>query len=178
MEIYEPSEDSFFFKNFLENFFSKKSTKEKNSITFLDMGTGSGILAITAMKFLKKEHIIAADINKMAVKKLTKEKFQTTHSNLFENIKGSFDIITFNAPYLPEDSREPTNSKSATTGGKKGDEIAVKFLKQAKSHLNKDGKIFLLISSLTPTENINKFNPKIVARKKIWMEELSILEYS
>jgi len=176
MEIYEPSDDSFFFKEFLENFFSKKSTKEKNSITFLDMGSGSGILAKTALKFLKKENVTATDINEDAIKKLDKQKINTIHTNLFKNIKNSFDIIIFNAPYLPRAKREPKDSQVATTGGIKGDEISIKFLKQAKNHVNKNGTIFLLISSLTPMNKIKKFNPKILARKKIFMEELLILE--
>ena len=178
MEIYEPSDDSFFFKEFLENFFSKKSTKEKDSLTFLDMGTGSGILALTATKFLKKENITAADINEKAIKKLNKQKINKIHTNLFKNLKNSFDIIVFNAPYLPQDKREPKDSQLATTGGLKGDEISLKFIQQAKDHLKKNGKIFLLISSLTPMNKIKKFSTKIVARKKIFMEELLILEFN
>ena len=178
MEIYEPSDDSFFFKEFLENFFSKKSTKEKDSLTFLDMGTGSGILALPATKFLKKENITAADINEKAIKKLNKQKINKIHTNLFKNLKNSFDIIVFNAPYLPQDKREPKDSQLATTGGLKGDEISLKFIQQAKDHLNKNGKIFLLISSLTPMNKIKKFSTKIVARKKIFMEELLILEFN
>ena len=100
------------------------------------------------------------------------------HSNLFDKIPQKFDLITFNAPYLPEDPREPKDSQVATTGGPRGDEISVEFLDQAKSHLNKEGKIFLLISSLTPMDKIKKFNPKIVSKKKIFMEELIILEIS
>ena len=87
------------------------------------------------------------------------------------------DIITFNAPYLPEDKHEPKSSRLETTGGKTGDEISLKFLKQAFNYLSHDGKIFLLISSQTPMDKIKKFNPKIVARKKIFFEELLILEF-
>jgi len=177
MEIYKPAEDSFFFKTFLENFFSKQTKKQKDTLTFLDMGTGSGILAITAAKFLKKENITAADINETTIENLEKENMRAIHTDLFKKILDSFDIIVFNAPYLPKDIREPKSSRVATTGGKKGDEIAIEFLKQAKSHLKKDGKIFLLISNLTPMNNIKKFGPKIVARKKLWMEELVILEF-
>ena len=142
------------------------------------MGTGSGILALTATKFLKKENITAADINEKAIKKLNKQKINKIHTNLFKNLKNSFDIIVFNAPYLPQDKREPKDSQLATTGGLKGDEISLKFIQQAKDHLNKNGKIFLLISSLTPMNKIKKFSTKIVARKKIFMEELLILEFN
>jgi release factor glutamine methyltransferase len=170
MTIYQPAEDSYFFANFLEKYLPGKSLK------ILDMGTGSGILAKTASKFLNPKNILAVDINPEAVKKLEKEKFKTIQSDLFENIKEKFDLITFNAPYLPLDKREPKSSQTATTGGEKGDEISLKFLEKAKSYLNKNGKILILISSLTPMDRIKKFNPKVVARKRIFMEELLILE--
>jgi len=173
--IYPPSDDSYLLSEFLENYL--KNLKDKN-ITYLDMGTGSGILAETASKFLKKENIIASDINKEAINFLEKKGFKTVRSNLFSNIREKFNLISFNAPYLPEDLREPKDSKILTTGGKKGEEISVKFLKQAKNHLKKKGKIFLLISSLTPKGKINSFKGKIVARKKLFFEEILILEFS
>lgn len=141
------------------------------------MGTGTGILSETASKYLNKKNILAADINSEAIKITKKKGFKTIKTNLFSNIKGKFDLITFNAPYLPLDKREPKDSQLSTTGGKRGDEISIKFLKQAKKHLNKNGTIFLLISSLTPINKIKKFKTKIVAKKKISMEELLILEF-
>jgi release factor glutamine methyltransferase len=177
MEIYQPSEDSYLFAELLKKELPKFIKKNKN-IKFLDMGTGSGILAKTASKYLPPKNILAIDINPEAIKALQKESFQTAQSNLFKDTNKKFDLITFNAPYLPLDSREPKSSRLATTGGKNGDEVSLKFLKQAKRHLNKNGKIFLLISSLTPLDKIKKlWSYKIVARKKIFMEELLILEF-
>lgn len=146
--------------------------------SYLDLGTGSGILSKTALKYLDSKKILASDINPYAIKNLSNEKFRTIKSNLFSKINEKFDLITFNAPYLPRDKREPKESQVATTGGKNGDEISLKFLKQTKEHLNPGGKILLLISSLTPLNRINKYMPRIVARKKIFMEELLILEFS
>ena len=142
------------------------------------MGTGSAILPEVASKFINKKNITAADINPKAVKLAKQKTFNAIKTNLFKKIKDKFDLITFNAPYLPLDKREPKDSQLATTGGKCGDEISIKFLKQAKKHLNKNGKILLLISSLTPQNKIKKFKPKIVAKKKIFMEELLILEFN
>ena len=144
------------------------------------MGTGSGILAETVAKFINKDNILAADTNPEAVKIARQKGLKAIKTNLFDKIPKSkkFDIITFNAPYLPRDNREPKESQLATTGGKRGDEISVKFLNQAKSYLKKGGKIFLLISSLTPQDKIQKFRTKIVARKKVFFEELQILEFS
>jgi release factor glutamine methyltransferase len=171
MEIYQPAEDSYLFTKFLAKYLKKNKVN-----SYLDMGTGSGILSQTASEFLDKKNILAVDINPEAVKQLKKRKFNAIKSNLFKSVKGKFDLITFNAPYLPLDSREPKSSQLATTGGKRGDEASLKFLKQAKKYLNKNGRIFLLVSSLTPVDKIKKFNPKIVAKKKIFMEELVILE--
>ena len=173
MEIYQPAEDSYLFADFLKKYLSKHKVN-----SYLDMGTGSGILSKTASKFLDKKNILAADINPNTIKSLKQKKYNAINTNLFSKIKNKFDLITFNAPYLPLDPREPKSSQLATTGGKRGDEISMKFLRQAKKHLNKNGKIFLLISSLTPMNKIKKSNPKIVARKKMFMEELLILEFT
>jgi len=173
MEIYQPQEDSYLFADFLKRYLSKNKIS-----SYLDMGTATGILSETASKVLDKKYILAADINPDAIKLIKKRNFNAIKTNLFSKIKDKFDLITFNAPYLPFDPREPKSSQVATTGGKKGDEISVEFLRQAKKHLKNNGKIFLLISSLTPMGKIKKFKHNIVARKKIFMEELLILEFN
>lgn len=172
MEIYEPSEDSYLFEEFLKKYLSKNKIS-----SYLDMGTGSGILSIAASNYLDKKKILAADINPDAVKLVKSKGIKSIKSNLFEKIPEKFDLITFNAPYLPLDLREPEDSRLATTGGRNGDEISLEFLKQAKLHLTKNGKIFLLISSLTPIKNIEKFNPKIVKKERVFTEDLIILEF-
>ncbi len=201
MDIYQPAEDSYLFADFLKKKLPKLIEKNPH-LKFLEVGTGSGILSKTALKFLPQKNILALDINPDAVKALQKEKFKVIQSDLFQFLSQSgsakkerkstttynlqpttytikFDLIVFNAPYLPLDKREPKSSQLATTGGKRGDEISLKFLKQAKQHLNSNGKIFLLISSLTPLDKIKKlWSYKIVARKKIFMEELLILEFT
>ena len=177
MVIYKPSDDSFFFAEFLKNHLSEKKAKILKHFSYLDMGTGSGILAETAKKSGIK-NILAVDIDKKSIDYVKQHRFRTMQSNLFSKIPKSekYDLITFNAPYLPEDKQEPKESQKATTGGKKGDEISIKFLKQALPRLNKEGKIFLLISSLTPQDKIRKFKQKIVKTKKIFFEQLLILE--
>jgi len=178
--VYSPAEDSIFFADFLKKYFSKLSKKQKQNISYLDMGTGSGILAEIAIKSgISKENIIAVDTDKEAVEfvKTKNLGIKVIHSNFFSKLKSKekphFDIITFNAPYLPDNKYD--NQKD-TSGGKFGDESSIKFIKQAKAHLTKQGKIFLLISSLTPMNKINKFNPKIVAKTHLFFEDLLILE--
>jgi len=99
---------------------------------------------------------------------------------LFEGVKGKFDVIIFNPPYLPMDEKEPKDSRTATTGGKKGNELIIKFLKQAKNHLANGGKIFLITSSLSPEINFIEFGYKaeIINEKKLFFEQISSWELS
>ena len=176
-QIYQPSEDSYLLSEVLKQYCKKKSV--------LDMGSGSGILAETAIK-AKAKSVLAVDINSESIKLLSSKfkknkKIKIIKSNLFSKIPKNkkFDIIVFNPPYLPLDKREPLDSRKATTGGKKGDEIILRFLKQAK-HLSKDGLILLLTSSLTPEERIIhllkslKLNRALLSQKKLFMETLFV----
>lgn len=175
--IYTPKEDSYLLAEEV-----KKYAKDKS---VLDMGTGSGIQALAA-KSAGAKSIIVSDINIEAVTQAKKQfkryKIRVIHSNLFEKVNGKFDLIIFNPPYLPEDKREDKDSALSTTGGKKGDEIIVNFLKKATRHLNNNGIILLLISSLTPERRINnlmkrlKLNSKVIASQKIFFEEIFVLE--
>lgn len=169
LEIYLPLEDSYLLSETL-----KKQIKNLD-IKFLEIGIGSGIQLQTA-KHLGIKNIFGADINPGAVKHCKSLGFDCIQSDLFENIKGKFDIIAFNPPYLPLDKREPKSSQLVTTGGKKGSEIINKFLKQAKKHLAKDGRIFLLTSSLTKAINWLDYKKKILAKKKLFFEELFVWE--
>jgi len=89
-----------------------------------------------------------------------------------------FNIIIFNPPYLPKDKNEPKESQTATTGGKKGNEIILKFLKQAKNHLETKGIIYLITSSLTPKIDFKKlgYKSKEIGCKKLFFEKLYIWE--
>jgi len=184
--IYLPLEDSYLLSETLKEYLTKAKNKIKNkSLKILDMGSGSGIQAQTC-KGLGFKNILCADVDKEVIEHLKSENLNTIQSNLFSNIKKSekFDLIIFNPPYLPEDKREPQDSRNATTGGKKGYEIIIKFLNQAKSHLNKDAKILLLFSSFSQPKIILKkakdlgYNFKALSSKKLFFEELFVYKLS
>jgi release factor glutamine methyltransferase len=180
MLIYKPSDDSYMLSNTLEEYLKK--IKNKN-IKIMDMGSGSGIQAKTCKK-LGFKNILTADINSEAIKILKQKGFKTLKSNLFSKIKSNqeFDLIIFNPPYLPEDKLEPKDSRTNTTAGKQGYEIIIKFLKQAKIHLNKNGKILLLFSSLSKPNIIKKqakalgYSLNLLNKKKLFFEELFVYE--
>ena len=173
--IYTPGEDSYLLEKYLKKFSKNKKV--------LDIGSGTGILAEAAKK-AKAKSVLASDINTESIKLLKKKNIKSVKSNLFEKIKGKFDLIVFNPPYLPEDKRENEESRRATTGGKKGDEIILKFLKQAKKHIKKDGKILIIISSLTPQNKINNLlkkqnmSKRVLEKKSFFFEKIMVWEIS
>lgn len=175
--IYSPREDSFLLEKEV-----KKYAKGK---TFLDIGSGSGIQAKAALS-AGATSVLATDINQEAVINLKKQGINGIKSNLFSDIKTKekFDIIAFNPPYLPKDNREDKESALATTGGKEGDEIILKFLKQVKNYLSKNGVILLVVSSLTPKEKIEdiikkqKMKKEILSKEKLFFEELQVWKIS
>jgi len=169
--MYTPAEDSYL----LEIQVKKFST----SLSVIDIGSGSGIQAQAALKSGAKS-VLATDIDPVSIKHLKSLGLPVIKSNLFEKVKDKFDLIIFNPPYLPQDLREPKKSQLATTGGIAGDEIILKFLKQAKSHLNPKGTILIVLSSQTPTLRIFPlidtlgFHKKLLSSKKIFFEKLYV----
>ncbi len=153
--VYQPREDSE-----LLNQFVKEYAEEK---TVLDIGTGSGIQALTAAEVA--EEVLAVDISEEAVEHVKEESekrdlnnLKVLKSNLFEKVNKKFDLIIFNPPYLPESKKKELSdgNKTALCGGEKGHELITKFLRQVKKHLKDNGKILLLFSSLSNKELINQ----------------------
>ncbi|MGV8086097.1 MAG: methyltransferase [Candidatus Woesearchaeota archaeon] len=103
-------------------------------------------------------------------------------SNLYSkiSIRDKFDTIIFNPPYLPED--EFDNEKLITTGGENGSEIIEQFLIQSKNHLNIDGQILLLFSSLTDKGKVDEiircqgYNKNLIAKQNLFMEQLYVYQ--
>ncbi|MFC1648809.1 HemK2/MTQ2 family protein methyltransferase [Nanoarchaeota archaeon] len=143
MNIYEPREDSYLLEKWVEMLAHGK---------VLDMGTGSGIQALAALK--KAKSVLAVDVNQEALDELQKKaNIPVKKSDLFKSILEKFDMIIFNPPYLPQDVEIEDQS---IYGGKEGYEVLVEFLRQARQHLNQNGFILFLFSSLTNKKRIDK----------------------
>ena len=172
-EVYSPREDSFLLSETL-----KKEIpfllKENPSLKFLEVGCGSGIQLKSALQLgVKKEKIFSLDISNSAVETCKKLGFNSTESDLYQKIRGKYDLIIFNPPYLPQD--EGIKDR-AIYGGEKGNEIINKFLEQSKKHLKKNGRIFLLTSSLTKGVDFLDYKKRLLSSKKIFFEKLFVWE--
>lgn len=173
-EIYTPAEDSFLMIRVLGKELPKL-LEVNPELKVLEMGSGSGI-QLEAMRKIGVKNLFAADINSLAVERCKKLGFNCVESNLFDNIKDKFDLIVFNPPYLPRDIREPVSSRLSTTGGKKGNEVINRFIKQSKDFLNENGKIFLLTSSHTAKVDFNGYKKKLLDKENMFFEQLFVWE--
>ncbi len=175
MSFYSPSEDSYLLCGVVKSYLKNKENISK--LTVFDLGTGSGIQSKNLITLgIKKENIVASDVNNYALKEAKKIGVEVIKSNLFSKITKKYDLIIFNPPYLPEDKYD---KEIDITGGKKGDEIIVNFFKELKNYLNKKGIVFLLTSSLTPENwkkiaEKQKFKVKKIAEKHLFFEKLFV----
>jgi release factor glutamine methyltransferase len=125
----------------------------------LDVGTGSGVIALSlAAKFMEAE-IQAADVSEEALA-LAREnatrlglgdRVKFLKSNLLEAVDGRFDLIVANLPYISSNDRQSLSREVrhdpeiALFAGSQGGELVEELIEQAPVHLNPGGLLALEI---------------------------------
>lgn len=133
-----------------------KSAEEGDRI--LDMCTGSGCVAVSVAKALKGKNVIvsAADVSDAAIMlaeenaKLNDVTVHFTVSDLFKNVRGRFNIIVCNPPYiksseipaLQKEVRE-YEPKVALDGGEDGLEFYRRLAVDIRQYLVKGGMLIV-----------------------------------
>jgi len=148
-EVYRPAEDSILLL---------RHARSRVSGSVLDMGTGSGVLAIAMASIRRVERVVAVDIDRDAVEVARKRvedsgvsgRIEFLVGDLFEGLDDErFDWIIFNPPYLPS---EGAADEVSWSGGEIGREVIMRFLGGAREHLNPSGAILMVYSSQTGLE--------------------------
>lgn len=125
--------------------------RTNSSLKIIDIGTGSGCIAIMLAKKLPNAEITASDISENAIKvakfnaKNLKIKFVI--SDIFQNIEEKFDIIVSNPPYISIKEKENLQIEvkkhepplALFVDDEKGVSFYEKLAHQATYHLNKPG---------------------------------------
>ncbi|MGB9675700.1 MAG: HemK2/MTQ2 family protein methyltransferase [Candidatus Bathyarchaeales archaeon] len=175
--VYEPAEDSFLFA---------ENLNVKSGDVVLDMGTGCGILGIVAAE--KSSKVIAVDINPHAIRcakenaKQSKvaDKIFFIQGNLFAplRMKRVFDLILFNAPYLPTENSERLSwIEYAWSGGLDGRQVIDRFICEAPKYLKASGRVLLMQSNLSGIdETMRKFESAGMKAVVIAERDLSFFE--
>ena len=126
---------------------------------FLDVGTGSGVIALSLALARPTAKVTACDISKAALA-LTSEnrtrlgleqRVELIESDLLSSVAGTFDVIVANLPYIPtaeisELAREVLHDPvSALDGGEDGLRLIERLAEELPSHLSPGGLVALEI---------------------------------
>lgn len=177
--VYEPSDDSFMLADAVNGIQGR----------VLEIGCGSGFVSLVCSRSAKS--VLGVDINPEAVtcsqqnalrNNITNVKF--IRSNLFSKVKGKFDFILFNPPYLPTSKQEKLGGEinHAYDGGISGRKVVDKFLKEFDVFLKSGGSVFLIQSSLNNEKKtlseLNKLNYgiEIIKTENFFFEKLYLIK--
>jgi release factor glutamine methyltransferase len=160
-DVYEPSEDSELASEMISDYLSEIE-ENKDKLNVLDLGTATGILGIFAAANMKAGKVTFADINPKAVKLAEINargnrgsedvELSFVETDLFSKIHSDkYDLMIFNAPYLRSEENRKMDDRR-WSGGKEGVELSIRFLESSVLHLKKDGRIILVLSSLSNIE--------------------------
>lgn len=174
-QVYEPAEDTFLLA---ENLAVRKGD------TALDVGTGTGLIALLMAK--KASSVLGVDINPLAVELAGEnallngiKNVEFRVSDLFERVEGKFDVITFNAPYLPGEPEEPIDL--ALVGGEGGREVLDRFIREVPEYLKPGGTVQIVQSSITGVEEtLEKLEEvglkgKVAAKVHVFFEDIVLI---
>lgn len=148
-------------------------------VTFADLGTGSGAIAISILKFVKNARAVAVDISEKAlevaefnsVKFYVDDRISFLRGDLFSPITGKFDAIVSNPPYIPTSEIETLQAevKSEPRLALDGGEDGLSFYRQIIS----DAPRFLVDGGLLAVEI--GINQSSVVKKLFEQEKFSDL---
>ena len=128
--------------------------------SILDMCTGSGAIAIAVQKELQKRGVkvkmTAADISEEALElaqenaEENRARIEFIHSDFFEKVRGKFDIIVTNPPYIPTATVDTLQRevkdfepRLALDGGEDGLDCYRKIAAAAHKHLVRGGTLIM-----------------------------------
>ncbi len=169
--VYRPSDDS---RLLLESVHLDRGER------FLEVGTGTGLVALHAARF---GPVVATDANAAAVR-LVRANAARNHvaltvvrTNLVAGLRGPFDVVAFNPPYL--EGRPADELDRAWAGGEEGSEIAMRFLRDLPRILAPAGRAYLLLSRANVRARRlaeTGFRTRLLATKRLFFEDLDVLE--
>ena len=127
---------------------------DKDIKNIIDIGTGSGVIAITLKLIFPNINITASDISEDALKiakrnaEIHKVKLDFVISDALQNIQNNFQMIVTNPPYVKSSFIEDDLSlayepRRALDGGESGLEVIKKILKEAKEKIDTGGLIIM-----------------------------------
>ena len=125
----------------------------------VDVGTGSGVIALSLAAEFPEANILGVDVSDEALA-LAQEnagrlnlsgRVRFLKSRLLENVEGAFDVIVANLPYISTQERDVLSREVlhdpevALFAGARGDELVHELIDRAPSRLRSGGMLALEI---------------------------------
>ncbi len=167
-QVYQPSEDTSTLARALRDYTGESC---------LEMGFGSGAILDTLVPRFRT--VVGTDILSVAQAAAAKggaEVVLADRATCFRD--KSFDLVTFNPPYLPSERIEDTT----VDGGKGGIQIPLSFLDEALRVVKQQGKVVLLLSDEGDVDGFREFCAgkglavRQIARTGVFFENLLVFE--
>ena len=138
----------------------------------LDVGTGSGCIALMMKSIFPNSEVTGIDISEDAIElanensKLNSLEVSFFQSNLLENVEESdHDLIVANLPYIPTENLNELDREvidyeplTALNGGKDGLEIISNLIHELEERDYKEVNLFLEIDSRKSSETLELLN--------------------
>jgi release factor glutamine methyltransferase len=144
--VYEPEADTFLLLN-------AALDEVRPGDRVLEIGTGSGTIAAG---LLGRAQVLATDINPHAALCAHARGVDVVRTDLVSGLRGPFDLILFNPPYLPTLPEERIDDwlEYALDGGTSGRVVIERFATEAGRVVAPHGRILLLVSQLTGVQEV------------------------
>lgn len=129
----------------------------------LDIFAGSGCIGVAVLKHIPVARVDFGEKEKKLLKqirinaklnKIDSKHYRVFQSDIFSNIRGKYDYIFANPPYVAEARKAKVQKSvleqeqhSAVFGGKDGLRYITKFLAEAKNYLKPNGKMYMEFDS-------------------------------
>jgi len=134
-----------------------KSQIPKAKAQILDVGTGSGVIALSLAAEFPEAEVDAVDISdealalarENAARLGLQERVRFAKGNLLGEVDGAFDLIVANLPYVANGERSALSREVlrdpavAVFGGERGDELVRELISAARDRLRSGGTLVL-----------------------------------
>jgi release factor glutamine methyltransferase len=133
----------------------------KSTVRIVDIGTGSGCIALALARELPDAEIHATDISSGALeiaranaaRLQLKNRVQFHNADLLQGLERPFDVIVSNPPYVGESEADEVQlevrefePRTAVFAGHAGTEVIERLIPQAREALRPDGWLMMEIS--------------------------------
>jgi release factor glutamine methyltransferase len=136
-----------------------ESKVENRESRIVDVGTGSGVIALSLATKFPEAEILAVDISddalalaqENAARLKVADRIRFLKGNLLENVEGTFDLIVANLPYISTRDRHTLSREVlhdpavALFASARGDELVRELIEQAPARLRPGGMLALEI---------------------------------